>query len=53
MNDGVGSHRVVDRIGVRTGSHLIDQYEPVYWGTAFAFTFSYYCGFPDMPAFFA
>ena len=51
VDDGAGSHRVVDRIGVKTGSHLIDQYEPVYWGTAFAFTFSYYCGFPDMPAF--
>ena len=32
-------------------NEFIDQYEPIYWGTAFAFTFSYYGGFPDMPAF--
>ena len=49
VQDGV-MNRVVERIGVKTGNDLIDQYEPIYWGTAFAFTFSYYCGFPDMPA---
>ena len=44
-------NRVVERVGVKAGNNLIDQFEPMYWGTAFAFTFSYYCGFPDMPAF--
>ena len=48
---GEAVNKVVERIGVKTGNHLIDQYEPIYWGTAFAFTFSYYGGFPDMPAF--
>ena len=43
--------KIVERIGVKTGNNLIDQYEPMYWGTAFAFTFTYYGGFPDMPAF--
>lgn len=43
--------QIVERIGVKAGNDLIDQYEPIYWGTAFAFTFSYYGGFPDMPAF--
>ena len=38
-------------IGVETGSHLIDQFESVYFGIAFSFIFSYNCGFPDMPAF--
>ena len=48
---GDAVNKVVERIGVKTGNNLIDQYEPIYWGTAFAFTFSYYGGFPDMPAF--
>ena len=31
---------IVERIGVRTGNAMIDQYEPYYWGCAFAFLFS-------------
>ena len=27
---------VVERIGVKTGNAMIDQYEPYYWGCAFA-----------------
>ena len=30
---------VVERIAVRTGNAMIDQYEPYYWGVAFAFYF--------------
>ena len=30
---------VVERIGVRTGNLMIDQYEPYYWGCAFVFLF--------------
>ena len=30
---------VVERIGVQTGNSMIDQYEPYYWGCAFAFYF--------------
>ena len=41
----------VDRVGVKTGNHMIDQYTDSYWGVAYAFIFSYSCGFPDMPAF--
>ena len=41
----------IERIGVKTGNDLIDQFESVYFGTAFSFIFSYNCGFPDMPAF--
>ena len=31
---------VVERVGVKTGNAMIDQYEPYYWGCAFAFCFS-------------
>ena len=41
----------IERIGVKTGNHLIDQFEPAYFGTAHAFMFSYNCGFPDMQTF--
>ena len=41
----------MERIGVKTGNHLIYQFEPAYFGTAHAFIFSYNFGFPDMPAF--
>ena len=41
----------IDRIGVKTGNHLIDQFEPLYSGIACSFIFSYNCGFPDVPAF--
>ena len=27
----------VERIGVKTGNHLIDQFESVYWGVALSF----------------
>ena len=30
---------VVERVGVKTGNAMIDQYEPYYWGCAFAFYF--------------
>ena len=40
-----------ERVGVKTGNLMIDQFEPFYFGTVFAFIFSYSCGFPDMPAF--
>ena len=30
---------IVERIGVRTGNTMIDQYEPYDWGCAFAFYF--------------
>ena len=43
--------QIVERIGVNTGNDLIDQFDPIYWGTAFAFTCSYSGGFPDMLAF--
>ena len=34
-----------------TGSTMIDQFEPWYFGIAFAFCFKYCTGMPDMPAF--
>ena len=33
-----------------TGSTMIDQFEPWYFGVAFAFCFKYCTGMPDMPA---
>ena len=30
---------VVERIAVRTGNAMLDQFEPYYWGVAFAFYF--------------
>ena len=42
-DDASGTDNViVERIGVRTGrtgNAMIDQYEPYYWGCAFAFYF--------------
>ena len=39
-DDASGTDNViVERIGVRTGNAMIDQYEPYYWGCAFAFLF--------------
>ena len=39
-DDASGTENViVERIGVRTGNAMIDQYEPYYWGCAFAFLF--------------
>ena len=34
-----------------TGSALLDQFQPWYFGVAFAFIFKYCTGMPDMPAF--
>ena len=52
-NEGGAStdNLMTERIGMKTGHLMIDQFESFYFGTAFAFIFSYYCGFPDMPAF--
>ena len=44
-NDAKGEERIasgdenvkIERIAVKTGKHLIDQFESVYFGTAFAF----------------
>ena len=34
-----------------TGSALLDQFQPWYFGVAFAFIFKFCTGMPDMPAF--
>eukprot|EP00959_Pyramimonas_sp_CCMP1952_P197146 4122876-Pyramimonas_sp.AAC.1 len=41
----------VDRLRVCTGNTMMDQFEPWYFGVAFAFIFKYCTGMPDMPAF--
>ena len=41
----------VERFAVSTGNQMIDQFEPWYFGVAFAFLFKYCTGMPDMPAF--
>ena len=41
----------VERVAVLTGTHLVDQFEPWYFGVAFAFLFKYCTGMPDMLAF--
>eukprot|EP00959_Pyramimonas_sp_CCMP1952_P223071 4663617-Pyramimonas_sp.AAC.2 len=41
----------VDRLRVRTGNTMMDQFEPWYFGVAFAFIFKYCTGMPDMPEF--
>ena len=39
-DDASGTENViVERMGVRTGNAMIDQYEPYYWGCAVAFYF--------------
>ena len=30
----------IERVGVKTGNHLIDQFDPVYFGVAYSFIFS-------------
>ena len=35
---------------VSTGSHMMNQFEPWYFGVAFAFCFKYCVGMPDMPS---
>ena len=39
------------RLVMTTGSALLDQFQPWYFGVAFAFIFKYCTGMPDMPAF--
>ena len=46
-----GEGKRVDRIRVRTGNTMIDQFEPWYFGVAFAFLFKYCTGMPDCPEF--
>eukprot|EP00959_Pyramimonas_sp_CCMP1952_P179750 3758538-Pyramimonas_sp.AAC.1 len=41
----------VDRLRVCTGNTMMDQFEPWYFGVAFAFVLKYCTGMPDMPAF--
>ena len=41
----------VERLGVITGNSMIDQFQPWYFGVAFAFLFKFCTGMPDMPAF--
>ena len=41
--------RKVERLAVITGNQLIDQFQPWYFGIAFAFLFKYCIGMPDMP----
>ena len=49
--DEHGKRRKVQRIACATGNSMIDQFEPWYFGIAFAFLFKYCTGMPDMPAF--
>ena len=46
-----GQGKRVDRVRVRTGNTMIDQFEPWYFGVAFAFLFKYCTGMPDCPEF--
>ena len=39
------------RVVVSTGSSMLDQYEPWYFGVAFGFMFSFCTGMPDPPGF--
>ena len=39
------------RVAVSTGNAMLDQYEPWYFGVAFAFMFSFCTGMPDPPEF--
>jgi hypothetical protein len=41
----------VERLCATTGNQLVDQFEPWYFGVAFAFVFKYCLGMLDMPAF--
>ena len=43
--------RKVERVACATGNTMIDQFEPWYFGIAFAFLFKYCTGMPDPPAF--
>jgi len=41
----------LQRVAVVTGSAMVDQFEPWYFGVAFAFLFKFCTGMPDMPKF--
>ena len=41
----------VDRVVVSSGNKMIDQFQPWYFGCAFAFVFKYGTGMPDMHEF--
>ncbi|CAE7251314.1 pfh1 [Symbiodinium natans] len=41
-------HKKMDTFEVRTGNQLIDQFEPMYFATAFCFCFSYATACPDV-----
>ena len=43
-------HSSLHRFALETGNTMIDQFEPWYFGVAFAFCFKYCTGMPDMPA---
>ena len=40
-----------ERVEVKAGNDMIDQFQPWHFGVAFSFIFSYCTGMPDMPAF--
>ena len=46
---GGGEHAQSRSIVISTGKTMADQYEPWYFGVAFAFCFKYCTGMPDAP----
>lgn len=42
---------VVQQFKVITGNNMVDQFQPWYFGVAFAFLFKYCTGMPDMPSY--
>ena len=40
----------VQTLKIKTGQQVLDQFEPWYFGVAFAFVFKYCLGMPDLPA---
>ena len=48
--DAAGVPRL-QRLAVVTGNAMIDQFQPWYFGVAFAYVFSFCTGMPDMPEF--
>ena len=51
VHDEYAQNRRVQRKEIATGNELIDQFEPWYFGVAFAFMFKYCTGMPDTPTF--
>ena len=43
--------RRTERLEVKAGNEMLDQFQPWYFGVAFSFIFSYCTGMPDMPGF--